>query len=207
LFYADICLNVATMSEKVESLFPKYQVLVRIPASVPSEDVEFWYPEFETAQSIRAHREVLLGGKVLESHGTVRPMSDDESARIAELADVSVDTLFTDKELLNNLGELTIPQLAIAVRAIHDATPYQTAVLGESAKKLDRLHNINKLLGLLAPGGTAPRTGFEQLWEQAGENAEESPILLELRHMLSTHWGEWTPALRKAEGLPPVDTV
>ena len=195
------------MSEKVESLFPKYQVLVRIPLSVPSEDVEFWYPEFETAQSIRDHREVLLGGKALESHGTVRPMTDDESARIAELADVSVESLFVDPELLRNLGELTIPQLAIATRAIRDVSPYQSAILAENATKLDKLQNINKLFGLLAPGGTAPRTGFEQLWEQASENAEESPILLELRHMLASHWGEWTPALRKAEGLPPDDTV
>lgn len=193
------------MSEKVETQFPKYQVLVRIPASVPSEDVELWYPEFETARAVREMREVLLGGKALESHGAVRPMTDDESARIAGLADVPVESLFVSSELLKNLSKLTIPQLAIATRAIRDASPYQSAILAENATKLDKLQNINKLFGLLAPGGTAPRTAIEQLWEQSDSNADESPILLELRSMLAEHWGEWTPAIRKAEGLPPAE--
>jgi len=102
-------------------------------------------------------------------------------------------------------SELTIPQLALALRALSETMPDESGVIAEAAKKLDKLQNINKLLGLLAPAGTAPRTAIGQLWEQSDENADESPILLELRAILAQHWGEWTPAIREAEGLPPAE--
>jgi hypothetical protein len=102
-------------------------------------------------------------------------------------------------------NELTIPQLAMALRALAETMPAESSIITEAAKKLDKLQNINKLLGLLAPGGTAPRTAIEQLWNQSDLNAEKSPILLELRAMLAVHYGDWTPAIREAEGLPPVE--
>lgn len=102
-------------------------------------------------------------------------------------------------------NELTIPQLALALRALSETMPAGSDVIIEAAKKLDKLQNLNRLFGLLTPGGTAPRTAFEQLWIQSDLNADESPILLELRTMLEAHWGEWTPAIREAEGLPPVE--
>lgn len=75
----------------------------------------------------------------------------------------------------------------------------------EAKDRLDRFDRLQRLLGLLAPAGTAPRTALEQLYIQSENSADESPIVLDLRHMLSQHWGEWTPALREAEGLPPAD--
>ena len=107
-------------------------------------------------------------------------------------------------EITKPASELTIPQLAMALKAIGETMPGESEVIIEAAKKLDKLQNLNKLFGLLAPAGTAPRTAIERLWEQSDLNAEESPILLELRAMLERHWGEWTPAIREAEGLPSV---
>lgn len=107
-------------------------------------------------------------------------------------------------EIKKPASELTIPQLALALRALGETMTEGSEIIVEAAIKLDKLQNINKLFGLLAPGGTAPRTALEQLWDQSDLNSDESPIALELRHMLSSHWGEWTPAIREAEGLPPV---
>ena len=101
--------------------------------------------------------------------------------------------------------DMTIRQLALAITALAETMPEHTALLSESVKKLNQLQNLSQILGLLAPGGTAPRTGFEQLWVQSAENAEASPILLELRDMLHQHWGDWPPAIREAEGFPPDD--
>jgi hypothetical protein len=102
-------------------------------------------------------------------------------------------------------SELTIPQLALALRALGETMPDGSEIIAESAKKLDQLQNIGKLLGLLAPGGTAPRTAFEQIWDESSSRGDEFPVLLELRDMLQKHWGEWTPAIREAEGLPPTE--
>lgn len=77
------------------------------------------------------------------------------------------------------------------------------AYIREAAERLDRFARLQRLIGLLAPGGTAPRAALEQIYVQSDTNAEESPIVLDLRHMLKQHWGEWTPALREAKGLPP----
>jgi hypothetical protein len=80
-------------------------------------------------------------------------------------------------------------------------------LLAEAADRIDRFDRLSRLLGLLAPGGTAPRTALEQVYAQSANLiVEESPIILDLRHMLEQHWGEWTPALREAEGLPPAST-
>jgi hypothetical protein len=79
-------------------------------------------------------------------------------------------------------------------------------ILAEAADRVDRFNRLSKLIGLLAPGGTAPRTAFEEIYRQSGTpDVGESPVILDLRHMLHQHWGEWTPALREAEGLPPAE--
>lgn len=77
----------------------------------------------------------------------------------------------------------------------------------EAADRLARADRLRRLIGLLAPAGTAPRTALEQLYIQSETSAEESPIVLDLRNMLKQHWGEWTPALQEAEGLPPRDRI
>lgn len=100
-------------------------------------------------------------------------------------------------------SELTIPQLALALKALGETVQDESGIITEAVAKLEKLQNINKLLGLLAPGGTAPRTALEEIWKQADNNGNESPVLQELRSMLTAHWGEWTPAIRKAEGIPP----
>jgi len=61
----------------------------------------------------------------------------------------------------------------------------------EAANQAERLQRLSKLLGLLAPGGTAPRTALEQLYDQSDVSTDESPAVLELRRMLQPHWGEW----------------
>ena len=96
-------------------------------------------------------------------------------------------------------------QFANVLRTASDSEPsFDTqSMLGEAADRLARYDRLQRLLGLLAPAGTAPRTAIEQIYLQSATDAEESPIVLELRHMLSQHWGEWTPAIREAEGLPP----
>lgn len=101
-------------------------------------------------------------------------------------------------------SELSIRELALAVTALKETVPESGELLDETTRQLERLQRLSEILGKLAPAGTAPRTGFEQLWIQSGENSDESPVLLELCAMLTNHWGEWTPALREAEGLPPI---
>lgn len=102
-------------------------------------------------------------------------------------------------------GELTTGQLALALIAIAETLPEHVDLLQESANRLQQLQNLSQILGLLAPGGTAPRTALEQLFLQSKENGDESPIVLEARGMLEQHWGDWTPAIRKAEGLPQAE--
>lgn len=101
-------------------------------------------------------------------------------------------------------NQLSITELALSLSALKDIAPdLDYKLIDEATKQLERLQKLSQLIGMLAPGGTAPRTGFEQLWIQAGDNSDESPVLLELRGMLHAHWGDWRPALREAEGLPP----
>jgi deoxycytidylate deaminase len=83
-----------------------------------------------------------------------------------------------------------------------DVPEYDAVVVEEVAKRLQQFDNLTKILGLLAPGGTAPRTAIEEIYKQSADNADESQIILDLRQMLHPQWGEWTPALRKAEGFP-----
>lgn len=193
------------MAERVETVFPKFQVFVRIPLSVPNVHVEFWRPEFEAVQELRSF-ESQLGGKALEAHGVVRSITDQEVARMAELADMSVDEISkVDSRLIEAMKRLDLSQLAQLARSVRDGSPYQTAILEEVTTKVDRLQNLNKLFGKLAPAGTAPRTALEQLWDQSAKNSDDSDALLELRAMLESHWGNWTPAIRSAEGLPPVE--
>lgn len=80
---------------------------------------------------------------------------------------------------------------------------YHERLLEEAANRLQRLERLATLIGLVAPGGTAPRTAIEELYKQSAVSAEESPAVLALRTMLQPHWGEWTPTLREAEGMPP----
>ena len=77
------------------------------------------------------------------------------------------------------------------------------AYLREASERLARFDRLIRLMGLLAPAGTAPRTALEEIYIQSATSAEESPVVLDLREMLAQHWGEWTPALREAEGIPP----
>jgi hypothetical protein len=114
-----------------------------------------------------------------------------------------LEQLPTNPENTVPAHKLTITQLAMALRVLEGVLPEQLDVISESAKKLEQLQNLSTLLGLVAPGGSAPRTALEQLWKQSSDNAEETPVLKEFRSMLSGHHGEWTPALREAEGLPP----
>lgn len=74
----------------------------------------------------------------------------------------------------------------------------------EAAARIEQLDRFQALIGLVAPGGTAPRTALEQIYQQslAGNN-ELTQIILDLGNMLYEHWAEWTPALRAAEGFPP----
>ena len=102
------------------------------------------------------------------------------------------------------VDQLSLRELALAVTALKEITPHSKELLDEATKQLERLQRLSEILGKLAPGGTAPRTGLEQLWIQSGETSDESPILLEMRSMLASHWGDWTPAIRQAEGLPPI---
>lgn len=101
-------------------------------------------------------------------------------------------------------SELNIRELALAVIALKETAPESHELLDVTVRELERLQRLNVLLGMLAPGGTAPRTGVEQLWIQAADNSDESPVLHEIRMMLKQHWGDWTPAIREADGLPPI---
>ncbi len=91
------------------------------------------------------------------------------------------------------------------VRNAEGGNTYEAALKIEAADRIERFDRLTRLLGLLAPGGTAPRTALEQIYIQSADNSDESPIVLELREILETHWGEWTPAIREAEGLPPIE--
>jgi hypothetical protein len=91
-----------------------------------------------------------------------------------------------------------------AARSFIGMNVVDAAYISEASERLARFDRLQRLIGLLAPGGTAPRTALEQIYIQSGTDTEESPIVQDLRHMLQEHWGEWTPALREAEGLPPV---
>lgn len=102
--------------------------------------------------------------------------------------------------------DLNGAQLAIALRALGDRLPDGTAIVYEAAARVERLQNLSKLLGRLAPGGTAPRTALEHIWDRAETSSEVDPVLLELSAMLEKHYGEWTPAIREVEGLPPKDS-
>lgn len=115
------------------------------------------------------------------------------------------DKFSSHNETEKKPSELSITQLAMAVRAVQETYPDNSELLAEAANKLEQLQNMNMLLGLLAPGGTAPRTALEEICNQSGSSAEEFPALLELRKMLATHWGEWTPALREAAGFSAVE--
>ena len=114
----------------------------------------------------------------------------------------------------NPLADRTDTQIRLAIRALAAdeiilaglSPTYRENVLEEAANRLQRFERLTTLLGLLAPAGTAPRTALEQLYEQSSANANESPIVLEIRHMLEPHWGEWTPILREADGLPGLET-
>ena len=99
-------------------------------------------------------------------------------------------------------SELSHTELAAKLR---DTDKPDDALLQAAADQLERLARLTTLLGMLAPGGTAPRTALEQIYAQSADPASnpESPIVLDLRKMLQEHWADWTPALREAEGLPP----
>lgn len=103
---------------------------------------------------------------------------------------------------LRELGEAEISR-ELNERSLADMNPIDAAYVREAADRLARFERLQRLLGLLAPGGTAPRTALEQIYNQSDTSADESPIVLDLRLMLTQHWSEWTPALREAEGLPP----
>lgn len=108
------------------------------------------------------------------------------------------------------LGDLSLRQLSseLAERAAGGGTDRMThhaAYELEAAERLAQFDRLTRLLGMLAPGGTAPRTALEQIYQQSLTNDDESPILLDMRTMLRQHWGEWTPALREAEGFPPAE--
>ncbi len=110
-----------------------------------------------------------------------------------------------------HLGDLSLRQLSeqLAERAVGGGTDRMThhaAYELEAAERLARFDRLTRLLGLLAPGGTAPRTALEQIYKQSETSDEESPVVLDLRAMLHEHWSEWTPALREAEGFPPAET-
>lgn len=108
-------------------------------------------------------------------------------------------------EPIQKLSDLHDTRLAAELRSLNPDSDNQD-LLEEAANRIERFHRLSRLLGLLAPGGTAPRTALEQIYAQsANPDVEETPIVLDLRHMLQQHWGEWTPALREAEGLPPAD--
>lgn len=110
---------------------------------------------------------------------------------------------YDSKNHIDNLPDL---QLGSALASVGVFTPESTSYIQKlSAERVMRLGRLSWLLGMLAPGGTAPRTALEQIYIQAGENRDESPIVLDLRKMLESHWGEWTPALREAEGLAPAE--
>jgi|GEM_PF-3412826 len=109
------------------------------------------------------------------------------------------------------IGELSAKELStrLGERALSGGTNRMThhaAYELEAAERLARFDRLTRLLGWLAPAGTAPRTAIEQIYIQSETNAEESQIVLDLRAMLADHWGDWTPALREAEGLPPAET-
>ena len=108
------------------------------------------------------------------------------------------------------LGDLSAEELSdqLAQRALNGATDRMThhaAYELEAAERLAQLGRLTRLLGLLAPAGTAPRTAIKQIYKQSETDAEESQIVLDLRAMLHAHWAEWTPALREAAGFPPAE--
>jgi hypothetical protein len=106
------------------------------------------------------------------------------------------------------LGDLSAKALSnlLAKRALNGGTDRMThhaAYELEAAERLARFDRLTRLLGLLAPAGTAPRTAIEQIYIQSETDDMASQVILDLRAMLHGHWGEWTPALREAEGFPP----
>lgn len=103
-------------------------------------------------------------------------------------------------------SEMSLRELALAVTVLKETLPEQIELIEATVAKLNQMQRLSELLGKLAPGGTAPRTALEQIWKQSETDSDESPILLELREMLSQHWGDWKPALRDAEGLPPAES-
>ncbi len=110
-----------------------------------------------------------------------------------------------------SLGDLTHRQLSnqLAERALGGGTDRMThhaAYELEAAERLAQFDRLTTLIGLLAPGGTAPRTALEQIYKQSATDDEESQIVLDLRAMLHQHWGDWTPALREIQGYPPAET-
>jgi len=78
---------------------------------------------------------------------------------------------------------------------------YSERLLEEAANRIQRLENLTRLFGLLAPGGTAPRTALEQLYVQSATSADASPMVEEMRRMLEPCYGSWTPVLAEAEGI------
>lgn len=103
--------------------------------------------------------------------------------------DVETDKTFTDL------------QLAEALREGDDTHP---DLFELAAGRLDVLHRLIGHLGLLAPGGTAPRTALEEIYRQSLEgDIRETPAVIALRDMLDPHWGDWSDSLREIEGLPP----
>ena len=74
------------------------------------------------------------------------------------------------------------------------SNPDNAALIEAAADRIDRFNRLSRLLGLLAPAGTAPRTALEQIYVQsANPDVEETAIIADLRGMLYTHWAEWTP--------------
>lgn len=102
------------------------------------------------------------------------------------------------------LGKLSLTEIGreLNERSLTDMNPIDAAYVQEAADRLARFDRLQRLLGLLAPAGTAPRTALEQIYIQSETNTDESQIVLDLRGMLAQHWGDWTPTLGEAEGIP-----
>lgn len=103
------------------------------------------------------------------------------------------------------LGKLSLAEISreLNERSLADMNPIDAAYVQEAADRIAHFDRLQRVLGLLAPGGTAPRTALEQIYLQSATSSDESPVVLDLRNMLTPHWGEWTPTLRAAEGAPP----
>jgi hypothetical protein len=98
--------------------------------------------------------------------------------------------------------DMSFVELSFALRCLTQANPRVEEIAEEAAARIDRLNRLQRLLGQLAPSGTAPRTALEEIYKQSADSADRSQIVNDLGEMLEQHWGEWTPALRKAEGFP-----